>query len=297
MLTGDENIIDIDFVVLLAHPRRRRVPVQHPQPGGHRQVGRRERDARGDRPHPDPAGADRGARPDRGPGPARHPGDHGPVPRRRGRSPRSSCRRSTRRRAVIEAFRDVQRANADRERQRNEAEAYRNDIIPRARGEAERHDAGGPGLPRQPGSPAPAARRRASSPCSPPTSRRRTSRCGACTSRRWRRSCARNPKIIVDDRLQGLVPFLNLTEQPRGRRAGASRRRRCRRPRRMPPAPRSPPRRERRDEPPRHRRRRRCVAAARRRRLVAVHRAADPAGADHPVRRAACASSASPACT
>ena len=40
--------------------------------------------------------------------------------------------------AVIEAFRDVQRAAADRERQRNEAEAYRNDIIPRARGEAER---------------------------------------------------------------------------------------------------------------------------------------------------------------
>ncbi len=40
--------------------------------------------------------------------------------------------------AVIEAFRDVQRANADRERVRNEAESYRNDIIPRARGEAER---------------------------------------------------------------------------------------------------------------------------------------------------------------
>ncbi|MFN7000518.1 MAG: FtsH protease activity modulator HflK, partial [Elioraea tepidiphila] len=40
--------------------------------------------------------------------------------------------------AVIDAFRDVQRANADRERLRNEAEAFRNDIIPRARGEAER---------------------------------------------------------------------------------------------------------------------------------------------------------------
>src|SRR6185503_5395030 len=34
------------------------------------------------------------------------------------------------------AFRDVQRALADRERLRNEAEAYRNDILPRARGEA-----------------------------------------------------------------------------------------------------------------------------------------------------------------
>ncbi len=39
---------------------------------------------------------------------------------------------------VIEAFRDVQRAQADRERLQNEAEAYANDIIPRARGEAAR---------------------------------------------------------------------------------------------------------------------------------------------------------------
>lgn len=37
---------------------------------------------------------------------------------------------------VIDSFRDVQRANTDAERMRNEAEAYRNDIIPRARGEA-----------------------------------------------------------------------------------------------------------------------------------------------------------------
>ena len=37
---------------------------------------------------------------------------------------------------VIDAFRDVQRALADREKVRNEAEAYRNDIIPRARGAA-----------------------------------------------------------------------------------------------------------------------------------------------------------------
>lgn len=40
--------------------------------------------------------------------------------------------------AVIDAFRDVQTARADRERARNEAETYRNDIIPRARGEAAR---------------------------------------------------------------------------------------------------------------------------------------------------------------
>jgi len=39
---------------------------------------------------------------------------------------------------VIDAFRDVQRARADQDRLRNEAEAYRNDIIPRARGDAVR---------------------------------------------------------------------------------------------------------------------------------------------------------------
>ena len=39
---------------------------------------------------------------------------------------------------VIDAFRDVQRAQADRERAQNEAEAYSNDVIPRARGDAER---------------------------------------------------------------------------------------------------------------------------------------------------------------
>ena len=37
---------------------------------------------------------------------------------------------------VIDAFRDVQRALADRERLRNEAESYRNDVVPKARGAA-----------------------------------------------------------------------------------------------------------------------------------------------------------------
>ena len=39
--------------------------------------------------------------------------------------------------AVIDAFNDVQRARADQVRSRNEAEAYRNDVLPRARGEAD----------------------------------------------------------------------------------------------------------------------------------------------------------------
>ena len=37
---------------------------------------------------------------------------------------------------VIDAFRDVQAAKADKERAQNEAESYSNDVIPRARGEA-----------------------------------------------------------------------------------------------------------------------------------------------------------------
>lgn len=40
--------------------------------------------------------------------------------------------------SVLDAFRDVQSAQADRERAQNEAEAYRNDIVPRARGEVQR---------------------------------------------------------------------------------------------------------------------------------------------------------------
>ncbi|MCE9508682.1 MAG: FtsH protease activity modulator HflK [Alphaproteobacteria bacterium] len=45
---------------------------------------------------------------------------------------------------VVDAFDDVQRARSDRERTKNEAETYRNDIVPRARGDAQKliQDAG-----------------------------------------------------------------------------------------------------------------------------------------------------------
>jgi len=39
---------------------------------------------------------------------------------------------------VVDAFDDVQRARADKERTSNEGEAYQNDIVPRARGEAQK---------------------------------------------------------------------------------------------------------------------------------------------------------------
>jgi membrane protease subunit HflK len=38
---------------------------------------------------------------------------------------------------VIDAFRDVQRARTDGERMRNDAQAYANDVVPRARGDAQ----------------------------------------------------------------------------------------------------------------------------------------------------------------
>ena len=115
--------------------------------------------------------------------------------------------------AVIEAFRDVQRAAADKERQRNEAEAYRNDIIPRARGEAERMMQEAQGF------------RDSQEARAKGDATRFVSVLGAyrqaqdITMRRlyletMEDILRRNPKVIVDDRLQGLVPFLNLSEQP-----------------------------------------------------------------------------------
>ena len=47
--------------------------------------------------------------------------------------------------AVTESFVDVRRANTDAERARNEADSYRNDIVPRARGDAARIVAEGQG--------------------------------------------------------------------------------------------------------------------------------------------------------
>ncbi len=69
--------------------------------------------------------------------------------------------------AVIESFRDVQRANTDAERMRNEAESYRNDIVParaRRRGPDRRRGPGRQGRLGRPGErPGAALRQRAES--------------------------------------------------------------------------------------------------------------------------------------
>ena len=122
--------------------------------------------------------------------------------------------------AVIDAFRDVQRANADRERARNEAEAYRNDIIPRARGEAERMMQEAQGFrdsqeARAKGEAARFVSVLGAYSAAPDVTRRRL------YIETMEEVLRRNPKVIVDDRLQGLVPFLNLGDQARAPRPAA----------------------------------------------------------------------------
>jgi modulator of FtsH protease HflK len=121
--------------------------------------------------------------------------------------------------AVVEAFRDVQRASADADRAKNEAQAYTNDIIPRARSEAERMIQEAQGF-----RDSQEARARGEA-------QRFTSVLEAyrqaqdVTMRRiyletMEEILRRNPKVIIDDRLQGLVPLLQLNDQNRPASAG-----------------------------------------------------------------------------
>jgi modulator of FtsH protease HflK len=118
--------------------------------------------------------------------------------------------------AVIESFRDVQRANADRERVRNEAESFRNDIIPRARGEAERMLAEAQGFRDSQTARARGEAGRFTSVLTAYTLAQDV------TMRRiyletMEDILRRNPMVLVDDRLQGVVPYLQLGEGQQGR--------------------------------------------------------------------------------
>jgi membrane protease subunit HflK len=111
---------------------------------------------------------------------------------------------------VVEAFNDVQRANTDAERARNEAEAYRNDIVPRARGDAARIVAEGQG-----------AKQAAVAQATGQTQRFLSvlaayQQAKEVTLRRMyietmQDILTRSPALVVDDKLKGLVPFLPLT--------------------------------------------------------------------------------------
>ena len=115
--------------------------------------------------------------------------------------------------AVIESFRDVQRANTDAERVRNEAESYRNDIVPRARGEAARLTAEAEGA------------RQALVAESAGQAQRFLSVYAAYSVAKditlqrlyietMQEILTRTPSIVVDDRLRGTVPFLQLEPAP-----------------------------------------------------------------------------------
>ncbi len=119
---------------------------------------------------------------------------------------------------VIDSFRDVQRANTDAERLRNEAESYRNDIIPRARGDAARLTAEADGARQSIIAEANGQAQRFLSVYEAYQASKDV------TLRRlyietMQEILTKTPSVVVDDRLQGIVPFLPLNEQGQPRTA------------------------------------------------------------------------------
>ncbi|PPQ25751.1 FtsH protease activity modulator HflK [Rhodopila globiformis] len=115
--------------------------------------------------------------------------------------------------AVIESFRDVQRANTDAERMRNEAEAYRNDIVPRARGDAARVVAEGQAAKAATVAQATGETQRFNSVLKAYETAKDV------TLRRMyldtmKDVLSHSQTLVVDDKLKGLVPFLPLSIPP-----------------------------------------------------------------------------------
>jgi membrane protease subunit HflK len=113
--------------------------------------------------------------------------------------------------AVIDSFRDVQRATTDAERVRNEAESYRNDIIPRARGDAARLTAEAEGSRQAIVAEANGQAQRFLSVYQAYTVAK------DITLRRlyietMQQILTSTPSIVVDDKLQGIVPYLPLDQ-------------------------------------------------------------------------------------
>jgi membrane protease subunit HflK len=111
--------------------------------------------------------------------------------------------------AVIESFRDVQRANTDAERVRNEAESYRNDIVPRARGDAARIVAEAQGAKQAAVAEATGQAQRFLSVYHAYAAAKDV------TLRRlyidtMQEILSKTPSIVLDDKLQGIVPYLQL---------------------------------------------------------------------------------------
>jgi modulator of FtsH protease HflK len=115
--------------------------------------------------------------------------------------------------AVIESFRDVQRANTDADRMRNEAQSYHNDIVPRARGEASRILAEALGVKLASIAQATGQAQRFESVLTAYQAAKEV------TLRRMYIDTMTDvlshaQTLVVDDRLRGLVPFLPLNLPP-----------------------------------------------------------------------------------
>ena len=111
---------------------------------------------------------------------------------------------------VVESFLDVQRANTDAERLRNEAEAYHNDIVPRARGDAARIVAEGQGYKQATIARATGETQRFLSVLAAYQTAKDV------TLRRMyletmQDIMTHSSTLVVDDKLKGLVPFLPLS--------------------------------------------------------------------------------------
>ena len=129
--------------------------------------------------------------------------------------------------SVIDAFRDVQAARADKERLQNEAFTYANRIVPEARGEAERTLQGAEGYKQQTVAEATGQASRFLKIYeeylkAPEVTRRRM------FLETMERVMGGTDKIIIDDKASGsgVVPYLPLNElrrpqQPQQQRTGA----------------------------------------------------------------------------
>jgi membrane protease subunit HflK len=120
--------------------------------------------------------------------------------------------------AVVESFVDVQRATTDAERLRNEAQAYANDIVPRARGDAARIVFEGQGAKQ-----AAVAQSTGQAQQFDAVLKAYQAAKDVTLQRMYLDTMqdilAHSQPLVVDDRLKGLVPFLPLNLPPPGRPA------------------------------------------------------------------------------
>jgi len=122
--------------------------------------------------------------------------------------------------AVIESFRDVQRASTDADRMRNEAQAYHNDIVPRARGDAARIVAEGQGAKQ-----AAVAQATGQAEQFDAVLKAYQAAKDVTLQRMYLDTMqdilSHSQPLVVDDKLKGLVPFLPINPPPPGRAAAA----------------------------------------------------------------------------